>query len=101
MGEEGLWQSLVQKNIDAFGKYEFDMILTACPHCYNTLKNEYPQLGSEFHVVHHSKFLFDLIYRGSIKLHRAWPINLTYHDPCYLGRYNDLEDLQRTRTPAW
>jgi Fe-S oxidoreductase len=95
MGEEGLWQTLAQKNIDVFGKYKFDMILTACPHCYNTLRNEYLQLGSEFHVIHHSKFLFDLIHKGSIKLHRAWPINLTYHDPCYLGRYNDQYEYPR------
>jgi len=95
MGEEGLFQMLARSNIDVLKKYRFNRILTHCPHCYNMLKNEYPQLGVQFEVVHHSQFLLELIHSGKIKLQEGQELRLTFHDPCYLGRYNDIYDPPR------
>jgi len=95
MGEEGLFQLLARSNIDVLKKYRFNRILTHCPHCYNMLKNEYPQLGVQFEVVHHSQFLLELIHSGKIKLQEGQELRLTFHDPCYLGRYNDIYDPPR------
>lgn len=95
MGEEGLFQLLARSNIDVLKKYSFNRILTHCPHCYNMLKNEYPQLGVQFEVVHHSQFLLELIHSGKIKLQEGQELRLTFHDPCYLGRYNDIYDPPR------
>jgi len=95
MGEEGLFQILARSNIDVLKKYSFNRILTHCPHCYNMLKNEYPQLGAQFEVVHHSQFLLELIHSGKIKLQEGQELRLTFHDPCYLGRYNDIYDPPR------
>ncbi len=95
MGEEGLFQMLARSNIEVLKKYSFNRILTHCPHCYNMLKNEYPQLGAQFEVVHHSQFLLELIHSGKIKLQERQELRLTFHDPCYLGRYNDIYDPPR------
>ena len=95
MGEEGLFQMLARSNIDVLKKYRFNRILTHCPHCYNMFKNEYPQLGAQFEVVHHSQFLLELIHSGKIKLQEGQELRLTFHDPCYLGRYNDIYDPPR------
>ena len=95
MGEEGLFQMLARSNIDVLKKYRFNRILTHCPHCYNMLKNEYPQLGVQFEVVHHSQFLLELIHSGKLKLQEGQELRLTFHDPCYLGRYNDIYDPPR------
>ena len=95
MGEEGLFQMLACSNIEVLKKYSFKRILTHCPHCYNMLKNEYPQLGAQFEVVHHSQFLLELIRSGRIKPQEGPELRLTFHDPCYLGRYNGMYDLTR------
>jgi len=90
MGDEYLYQTLCQKNIETLKKYNVKKIVTSCPHCFNTLKNEYPQFGADFEVVHHSQFILDLIAQGKLKGGRIDGIKLAYHDSCYLGRHNDI-----------
>jgi Fe-S oxidoreductase len=90
VGNEYLYQILAQTNIEIFNRYKINNILTTCPHCYNTLKNEYPQMGFSCDVKHHAEFLAEKIGSGHIRLERAIPKKITYHDPCYLGRYSGI-----------
>ncbi|MFH1382700.1 MAG: (Fe-S)-binding protein [Chloroflexota bacterium] len=96
MGDEYLYQTLCQKNIEIMKGYGVKKIVTICPHCYNTLKNEYPQFGGNFEVVHHSQFIAGLIREGKI---RPGGIDgnkaIAYHDSCYLGRYNNIYSAPR------
>jgi len=87
-GNEYLYQTLAAENLEILKKYKVKEILTTCPHCYNTLKNEYPQLGADFKVYHYSQFLFNLIEKGALRPERGTEQLVTYHDPCYLGRFN-------------
>jgi Fe-S oxidoreductase/nitrate reductase gamma subunit len=95
VGNEYLYQILAQTNIETFNRYKISKILTTCPHCYNTIKNEYPQMGFSCEVKHHAEFLSELIESGHLRLNRAIPKKLTYHDPCYLGRYNGIYKAPR------
>jgi Fe-S oxidoreductase/nitrate reductase gamma subunit len=95
VGNEYLYQILAQTNIETFKRYKIGKILTTCPHCYNTLKNEYPQMGFSCDVMHHAEFLAEQIGSGRLKLDRAIPKKLTYHDPCYLGRYSGIYSAPR------
>ncbi|MCB1140805.1 MAG: (Fe-S)-binding protein [Leptospiraceae bacterium] len=91
-GNEYLYQTLAQMNVDTMNGYNVQKVVTACPHCYNTIKNEYPQFGGNFEVKHHSDFIKELIQEGKIdiKTNEAdIQQTFTYHDPCYLGRYNN------------
>jgi Fe-S oxidoreductase len=88
IGDEGLFQELAVDNIHVLDGLDFDFVLTHCPHCFNSLANDYRPMGASFRVVHHSVLLRDLIGSKKIDLHSAKG-NILYHDPCYLGRYNN------------
>ena len=96
MGNEYLAQTLIDGNIDVLKKYNFKKIVTACPHCFNTFKVEYPQFGFEVEVMHHSEYLLDLLEDGRLKAGKIEPTRATYHDSCYLGRYNDILEQPRS-----
>ncbi|MHA1992374.1 MAG: heterodisulfide reductase-related iron-sulfur binding cluster [Candidatus Hodarchaeales archaeon] len=95
VGEEALFQDLVEKNIQAFDKSGSKRIVTTSPHSFNTIKNEYPEFGGNFEVLHHTQLLWELIQEGKIQFTKEVNRTVTFHDPCYLGRYNDIIDPPR------
>jgi len=94
-GEEGLWTSLAEENIEAISACRFRRIFTSDPHSFNTLKNEYPELGGRWDVLHHSQLLLELYESGRLRLRRGLGYRVTYHDPCALGRYNGVYEEPR------
>jgi len=95
IGNEYLFQMLATMNVETMNKYGVKRIVTCCPHCFNTLKNEYPQLGGNYEVIHHTQLLDTLLEQGRIKLTKEISELVTHHDSCYLGRYNDIFDEPR------
>lgn len=95
MGNEFLFQQLCEENIATFRKYNVHKIVTACPHTYNTLKNEYPEFGLEADVLHHSELLDELVRTGKLVPRHEVEERITYHDSCYLGRYNGVYEQPR------
>lgn len=100
LGEEYLYQTVQQENVEGMKQYRFKKVVTHCPHCFNTIKNEFPQFGGTFEVLHHSQLIDDLIRTGRIKPSKRLDATVAFHDSCYLGRYNGIMEAPRNVAKA-
>jgi Fe-S oxidoreductase len=96
IGNEFLFETLAKENVGNLNKHAVKTVITACPHCFNTFKNEYPHYGGSFEVYHHSEYLARLVAEGRLKPVADSNQKITFHDPCYLGRQNGVYDAPRS-----
>ena len=95
LGEEALYQMLAAENIENMNNFKVKKVIANCPHCFNTIKNEYPQFGGNYEVINHTELLSELVDQGRLKPTKEVNEEVVYHDPCYLGRYNRIFDAPR------